>query len=259
MNSWKKIFKYELMSVTRNRWIPIHALLLAGIAETFLRVGGDFSKALVTLSSVTVVLVPLIALLFSSLYWYYSDRFTQLLLTLPMSRSTLYFARALALSGSLAASFSIGTALPFLARGHLSWGLLLLTLTGLFLTTVFVLVGSLIAIFISDRMKGLGAALGTWFYFIVIHDSVILFALLLMSDYPMDVPAGLLGVLNPIGLSRIALLLAHDASMLLGHTGALVRNLVASGSGILIALFMVAAWLTIPALTGYSKFMKRDF
>lgn len=259
MSQFRRILKYEFLNVIRNHWVFVYSLLLGGLSLTFLRIAGDAGKALVTLSNITSVLVPLVSILFSTLYWYYSDRFTELLLTQPIKRATVYWARCLALSGSLGAAYVSGLTIAFAARGEFSGGLLLLNGVGLFLTLVFVLAGILISVMTVDRMRGMGMAFALWFYFAMIHDGVILLMLLLLRDYPLDLPAAVLGTLNPVGLSRVILLVHHDASLLLGHTGALVRNLVLGPAGVVSAVLIFAAWISLPTRLGFKRFEKRDF
>ena len=51
----------------------------------------------------------------------------------------------------------------------------------------------------------------------------------------------------------------HEASLLLGHTGALVRKMLTEGGGYLSAAVLAIIWLTAPALIARQKFAKNDF
>lgn len=259
MKQFQRILKYEFLNVARNRWIFAYAFLLAGMAFTFIQISGDYAKALVTLSSVVTVLIPLTTVLFSAFYWYYSDRFTELLLTQPIPRKTIFFARCAAMIASLSIGFSAGISLPFVIRGAFSLDLLLLSVTGFFLTAIFTTLGLFISLSILDKMKGVGIAFGVWFYCAIVHDGVILLMLLLLREYPLDAPAATLGTLNPIGLSRVILMMQYNSAMLLGHTGALTRNLLTSNAGLVIALFLSSAWLIAPPLLAIRRFYRRDF
>lgn len=255
----RKVLKYELLNIVRNRWVFFLAGLLFAVTFAFIRIAGNFAKAILTLSGVASTVVPLIAILFTVVYWYHSERFTELLLTQPIRRTEILAARWLALSGSMAAALGLGILLPFAYYGGLSAGVLLVFGTTAFLAVVFITLGFLVATVFSDRMKGIGVALGLWFYFAVIHDGLILLLLLAFRDYPLDLAAGVLGSANPIGLVRVCHLLFYDAPMLLSYSGALVRGLMSGAARFAIAGAVALAWLAVPALLSLRIFRRKDF
>ncbi len=138
-------------------------------------------------------------------------------------------------------------------------GVIINILIGLILCWIFTGVGSLISLQFRDRMKGFGFSLSLWLFLVLIYDGLILTLLLVLKDYPLDMISGIIGVLNPIGLSRVLLLVYHDGSLLLGYTGVLVQNLILSFNGILIAISILILWLVIPVLLGIKKITNRDF
>ena len=155
---FKKVLKYELLNILRNRWIFIYVLFLFALSMTLIHLAGDYAKACVSLANIVVVFVPLVAGLFTTVYWYYADRFTELLLTQPLSRSDVFFARLISICTSLGLSFVIGINLAFLVHGTFNLGLVLLDLSGVFLTIIFVVLGALVGVSVPDRMKGVGLA-----------------------------------------------------------------------------------------------------
>ncbi len=255
----KKLFKYELLNIMRNRWVFTFAGLLLVLSYAFIHIAGDFSKATLSLSSVLTLLVPLAASLFSVVYWYYSDRFTEILLTQPVRRGDLVMARSLALALTWAATLALGIFPAFLMLGGLSWGVILLFVTSALLAFVFTAIGTLIATSFNDRIRGIGMALGVWLYFGIIHDGLVLLLLLAFRDYPLDLPAGILGALNPIGLVRVIHLIHYDASLLLSYSGALMRSLMMGWLGLTVAGAIGLTWLAGPMLAGWCRFRDRDF
>lgn len=254
-----KILKYEFLNVLRNRWLVLLTIIVAGTTFALQRITGDFHKTIVTLSTLSVVFVPLIVSVFTSLYWYYSDRFTQLMITQPIAREKVFYARFLALTATLGASVSGGILLGSLISFQLSVGLLLLILINLVLTIIFVGIAMAIVTRIDDRMKGIGIVFGLWLYFSLLHDGGVLLILIALRDYPMDLAGGILGVLNPMGLGRVVLLMYNDAALLLGHTGAMTREIMSSGLGYLFALLTALVWMIVPFVIGIKKFRKKDF
>lgn len=257
--SLRKILKYELLNLARNRWVFALTLIVAALSAGFIWMAGDFTKAVLSLSSVLTTLVPLLAALFAVVYWYYSDRFTELLLTQPIRRIELLAARWIAMSASLILAIAVGILLPFVALGGMDSGVLLVLATSAFLSMIFITLGIVIAASIGDRMKGIGLVLGLWLYFVLVHDSVILLLLLGFREYPLDLPAALLSAVNPLGLSRVLHLVHYDASLLLSYSGALVRSLVEGTAGVLAAVGLALLWLLVPLALARRRFMLKDF
>lgn len=253
-----KLLKYEFLNIIRSRWVFFYTLFLLLLSSVFLYLAGTPSKALVTISSVITILVPLTCILFTSFYWYNSDRLTELLLTQPLGRGTVIISRFLGMSLSLGFGFLIGVVVPFLLRGE--WGIQLfwVTVFGGLLAVVFCGLGILIGVLVTDKMRGVGLAFAAWFYFILVHDLIVLVLLIIAKDYPMDLTASIVASLNPIGLTRVVLLVLQDASMLLGHSGALVRDLLLGVKGVICASVIVIVWLTVPMVSAYRSFLKKD-
>jgi hypothetical protein len=91
------------------------------------------------------------------------------------------------------------------------------------------------------------------------HDALTLMLLMALRDYPLDLVSGVLGAINPIGLARVTLLMANESALLLGHTGALVRAIMTSYIGYLLAGGITIAWIVIPSLLAGRAFLRRDF
>lgn len=259
MRTFGKLLKYEFLNIVRNRWVFVLAAGLFAVTYALIRIAGDFVKSILSLSSVIVIVVPLIATLFSVVYWYYSERFTELLLTQPILRRQLLLARWLALGASLTAAMGIGIVLPFALFDGVDQGVLFIFLTTAFLAMVFVTLGIWIASGRVDRMKGIGLALTLWFYFAAIHDALSLLILLGLREYPLDPVAATLGILNPIGLIRVLHLMRYEAPLLLSYSGAFVRNVLTGGVGMTMVIGVGLLWLSVPILLAKRKFEGRDF
>ncbi len=254
-----KILRYEIMNIARNRWAVFYSVILALLSFGLVKISGDFSKAVLSLSEILAALVPLTAILFSVIYWYHSERFTIILLTQPLARPQILFARIVALAIMWLYMLTAGIIIPFVLMSAAGTGVLLIFFSNLFLAIVFGSVGLWIANLFEDRIKGIGGALIFWFYLLILHDALILFVLLGFKEYPLDVAASTLTSLNPIGLTRVAQLLHYDAALLLSYGGALTRNLLSGALGTLWAFIVSFLWLSIPIWASVRNFKKRDF
>ena len=66
-------------------------------------------------------------------------------------------------------------------------------------------------------------------------------------------------MLNPVDLTRVALLMNFDISALMGYTGAVFRQFFGSGLGLAVAFGTLAIWFAVPLYAGLRLFEKRDF
>ena len=107
-----KIVTYELREVGRSRWLFAYAAFFLVVADSLLRFGGA-DKALLSLTSVTLFIVPLVALVFGTVFLDDAREFTELLLAQPVTRRQLYAGLYLGLTLPLAAAFILGAAVPF--------------------------------------------------------------------------------------------------------------------------------------------------
>ena len=93
----------------------------------------------------------------------------------------------------------------------------------------------------------------------VVYDGIVLTAVALFSDYPIERP--LLGLMfaNPVDLGRVLLLLRLDASALMGYTGAVFERFFAGTRGVLLASVALTSWALVPVVAGARMFRRKDF
>ena len=258
-----KILKYSFYDLMRSRWSYIYFVFYLLLGSVLLFLNSDLDKAIITLLNIIIVLTPLMGTVFGVMYYYTSREFTELLLSQPLKRSTIFLGQYLGVSLSLSLSFVIGLGIPFIMYGLtkssaiLSFGILLLV--GGLLTFIFVALAYNIALSFDDKIKGFGFAILMWLFFAVIYDGVIMILMMSYQDYPLDNFALVSVMFNPIDLSRILILLKLDISALLGYTGAVFQKFFGTGLGLLVSLVVLSIWIVIPLwrLTHLAK--KKDF
>lgn len=253
-----KVLKFEFKNILRSRWIFGYTLVTLLITAGLNYLTSDKQKVMVSLALILPLLVPMVALTYSTLHWYYNERFTVLLLTQPISRRTVMLSRYFALAMALSLSVVIGLIIPFLLQGRWPDGLTLLASTAVILTFIFVGVALLIATLMDDRLKGIGLALGAWIYLNLIHDGLLLVLLVVFRESPMELAAGIFSSLNPISLSRIVQIMYFDQPLLLGHTGALTRQILTSWKGASLVVVCTVCWIFIPLLSANHYFRRKN-
>ena len=259
MKLLKTVVYYELSNVLRSRWLYILTSLIAIMTFTFLFLSDDIKKTLLSLTIVFCALIPLVALLFTSLYWYNSERFTELLLTQPISRRVIFLSRTVVLGSGLIFSLSVGVLIPFLLFRVFNADIIFFLGLMSLLALIFVSLGLFISVSMVDKMKAMGLVLGIWLYLLLVHDGIVLMLLLFLKGYPTDISALVAGTINPIGLTRILLIRYFDQPLLLSFTGARVQLFLASNIGFIAAIIAGLVWIVGPLWLGLRSFVKRDY
>lgn len=258
------ILTYQWKDMMRGKWIFGYALIYFLITDAMIRFGGAGPKALLSISNVMLLLIPLVGMIYGALYLYQSREFTELLLAHPLNRKTLFWGLYGGLAVPLAAAFSLGVLIPILYSGMLFSAQIasvaLLLLLGNVLTLLFTGIGFWLGLsFFEDRIKGLGFALVGWLFLAVLYDGLVLLTIFILGDYPIEKPMLFLTMLNPIDLARITVLLEFDISALMGYTGAVFNRFFGSFYGMMTAVLSLMLWLAIPLYGGTRKFRKMDF
>ena len=258
-----KILKYSFYDLSRSRWSYVYFLfyLLLGVVLLFLN--SNLSNAVITLMNVIIILVPLIGTIFGIMYHYNSREFTELLLALPIKRSSIFLGQYLGVSISLSLSLVFGLGIPFLLYGLLEssiiWDFFSLLTTGVFLTFIFAALAFNIALSTENRIKGFSYAILLWLFLAVVYDGIFLLALVYFQEYPLDKFSLIAVMFNPIDLSRILILLKLDIAALLGYTGAVFKQFFGTGMGFLLAMGSLCIWILLPVWRMLHVANSKDF
>ncbi len=256
-----KIAMYQARDVARSRWIAAYALFFFASAEALIRFNGGDARAVLSLSSIVLYLVPLVTVVFGTVYVYGSREFTELLLAQPVSRRSLFGGLYVGLTAPLTAALVAGLALPFVLHGVHGQTAMLAALigAGVALTMTFTAIAFCIAMWCDDRLRGLALAIAVWMVAAILYDGVILTIVAAFADYPVERSILVLTLANPIDLARVSLLLQLDISALMGYTGAVFQQFLGSAIGTAVAAAALALWIAAPVSIGLRAFRRRDF
>lgn len=252
-----KLSKYVLYDIVRNKVILAYTAFLFLVSFSLFNMEENSSKAILSLLNIVLIVVPLISMIFTTIHYYNSYEFIELMVSQPMSRRKILLSEYGGVSLSLVSSFLIGVGIPVLLYSPDNVGFSLL-FTGTSLTFVFTSLAFLTSVIARDKAKGIGFALLLWFYFSLIYDGLILLILFSFSDYPLEKLTLLLSALNPIDLGRISIMLKMDVSALMGYTGALYKDFFGSGAGILFTVGIMLLWIILPLWWALRVFKKKD-
>lgn len=253
----RKILKYILSDIIRNRIILAYTLLLLVLNFSVFSLGDSSAKGILSILNIILFIVPLVSIIFATIYIYNSAEFIELLVSQPLQRKTVWMSLFTGIAGALCIAFIIGTGIPVLIFSPDVLGLTLLV-CGTVLSIIFSAISMLGAMLARDKAKGIGVAILHWLYFTVLFDALVLFILFQFSDYPVENMLVFFSMLNPVDLCRIIVLLKLDVAALMGYTGALFRNFFGTAGGITITSAALLAWIIFPVWLSLRLFKSKN-
>jgi len=264
----------ELRDGMRNRWVLATTALLAALALTLAFLGAaptgtvkvsGLAVTIVSLSSLTIFLVPLIALLLS-----YDaivgevDRGTMaLLLAYPVARWQVILGKFTGHLGILGFATLVGYGVAGLTlqwagnedRG--AWiAFAVMVASSVLLGGVFIAIGYFVSTLVRDRGTAASIAIGVWLSLVLLYDMALLDAL--AADQGRTVTADVLNVLlllNPAdGYRLLNLTASPDVSGFAGVAGLGART----GLGPAVLVGALAAWVVVPLAAATVLFARRQ-
>lgn len=252
-----KILRIVFLDILKNKFVLFYTLLISVLSWSAFSLEDNSSKGLLTLLNIILLTVPLVSILFTTIYIYNCSEFIELLLSQPIKRSTIWINLYGGLSLSLLFAFLIGAGIPIFIYAPLDVGLIMILL-GCIVTMVFVSLAFLSAIITRDKAKGIGIAIIFWLFFALLFDGLILFLLFQFADYPIENAMVIITAFSPIDLARILILLHLDVSAMMGYTGAIFKDFFGTQLGFIIAIGLLFLWMIIPFMISIRKFKYKD-
>ena len=252
-----KIIKYVTGDILRNKIVLVYTAILLIISLCLFGLEDNATKGLLSLLNVILLVVPLVSIIFSTIYVYNSAEFIELLVSQPLQRKIIWISLYFGLAASLSIAFFIGAGIPLLIYHPNILGLMM-CMTGVFLSIIFVGMAMLAAVKTRDKAKGIGMVIILWLYFSLLFDGLVLFLLFQFADYPLEKPMIAISALNPVDMGRILIMLQMDVAAMLGYTGAVFKEFFGSMTGILFTGFVLLLWIVFPLWLSVRKFNSKD-
>jgi Cu-processing system permease protein len=264
----------EIRDGLRNRWVASTILLLGLLALALSYLGsaptgeikvGALEVSVVSLTSLSMYLLPLIALMlsFDALVGEFEHGTMLLLLTYPVARWQIIFGKFLGHATILLVAIVVGYG------GAL--GVLILTGDGdatgwqnyfammastLLLGCVFLSIGYLISSLVRERAVAVGAAIGIWLLLVVLYDLGLLS--MLMINEGEFISEGLFSALmlaNPADAYRLFNFTGFGE---VGHLVGVIDVDADGQSSWLAPLVSMGLWVIIPFLLTTARFHQRE-
>lgn len=252
-----RIIRYIFNDILQTRFILLYTALLLVCSLAMFQIDSDPAKVVMSLLNIVLMVIPLISIVFTTIHFYNSYEFIELMLAQPVDRKVIFLGEYLAVVSSLCLAFLVGCGVPVVMYGG---GMAAFTLLfcGVVLTMVFVSLAFLASVLTRDKAKAIGIALLFWFYFSLIYDGFLLWFVYAFSDYPLEKITLILISLNPIDLARVIMLLQLDISALMGYTGAFYKEFFGSQLGIAMSTIVLILWILLPFLLALRTFSRKD-
>lgn len=253
-----KIVKYVTIDILKSKVVLTYLIFLFLTCFGIFNLDNNTTKGILSLLNIVLFIVPLVSLIYSTIYIFNSGEFIELLVAQPISRKKLITSIYAAVSLSLVTAFIVGAGIPVLIYSPDKIGLLFI-ITGALLTLIFTSLAFLGSVITRDKAKGIGMAIFIWLFFSILYDGILLLIMFQFSDYPIEKLIIVLSSFNPVDISRILILIHTDYSALMGYSGALFKEFLGSQKGSVVIFAILIAWIIIPAIAAIRKFIRKDF
>ncbi|MEI7607153.1 MAG: ABC transporter permease subunit [Rhodospirillaceae bacterium] len=265
----------EIRAGLRNRWVVATTLLMAALALTLAFLGsaptgtvgvGALAVTVVSLSSLTIFLLPLIALLLSydAVVGEVERGTLILLLSYPVGRGQVvlgkFFGQTAILGFATALGYgAAGFALTLTSGADAeSWRAFAAMIgSSVLLGAAFTALGMLISVAARDRGTAAGLAIGVWLLLVLLYDMGMLGALVADHGRFLSVPlVNALLLINPTDIYRLFNLSGFDSIGQFAGMAGLSGQLRIPHAALLAAL---SAWVALPLLLAALLFRRRQF
>ena len=264
----------EFLEGIRNRWVLAATLLLGALALALAFLGSSpagtvaasrLAITVVSLSSLSVFLVPLIALLVSydTLVGEIERGTMQLLLTYPISRWHIVLGKFAGQVAILAFATVIGFGVAALIVGFgeggdaEAWQAFGIMVGGsILLGAAFIALGTLFSGIVGERGTSAGISVAAWLVFVVLFDMALL--ALLVADTGQVVSGELfraLLLLNPTDVYRMLTLAGSET---VGALSGMAGISAEAGFGSAVLLPVMALWIALPLGLATLFFRRRE-
>ena len=265
----------EIQEGLRNRWVLATTVLLAALALTLTFLGSaptgsvgvrPLDVVIVSLSSLTIFLLPLIALLIShdAIVGEMERGTMLLLLSYPVGRwqvllgkflghvAVLTFATLLGYGTAAAALAATGA--PIDMDSAIAFGAMMGS--SVLLGAAFVAVGYLVSALVRDRGTAGGVAIGIWLVFVLIYDMALLGVLVVDQGQTVSGPVlNALLLLNPTDVYRLFNLTSFATVGSFSGMAGLATNATMTPAALIAAL---TAWAAVPLGLAAAAFSRRQ-
>ena len=109
-----KLSRYVLYDILRSKVVIAYTLFLLVVSLCLFQLEENQSKAILSLLTIVLIVVPLISMIFTTIHYYNSYEFIELMLSQPLSRTCILLSEFAGVAMSLLSAFFVGVGIPVL-------------------------------------------------------------------------------------------------------------------------------------------------
>ncbi len=267
------IARQELVINVRNTWMAIFAVVFAALVVTISYVGmmaegfggmQGFTRTSASLLNLVLYLVPLVALTMGTLSFTGDKGSTELLFSQPLSRTEILLGKLAGLLFAVVLSSLMGFAaagvIVVAANGTEGFvRYVAFVAFSLGLAAVFLSISALVATASKRKARAFGVSLFLWFLFVLFYDLVVIGGSLLLGGGTATTFLFVTLFGNPVGMARVASLIALDNVTIFGAAGAaLLRFLGGTVPAIGALVCGMAVWVVGPIVVSHVMIRRQD-
>src|SRR6476661_6184421 len=103
-----------MTDILRNRIVLVYTIFLFITSFSMFSLEDNTSKGLLSLLNIILIIVPLVSIIFSTIYIYNSAEFIELLVSQPLKRKAIWLSSFAGLAASLSFAFLAGAGIPIM-------------------------------------------------------------------------------------------------------------------------------------------------
>ena len=138
----KKIVKYILLDILRNKIILAYTVILFVVTFSVFSLEDNSQKGMLTLLNLVLFIVPLVSIIFSTIYIYNSSEFIELLVSQPLKRKSIWLSLFIGIAGALSLAFIMGAGIPLLIYDHSATAFMMVA-NGILISVIFAAIAGL--------------------------------------------------------------------------------------------------------------------
>lgn len=274
MNAVAILAGSEIRDGLRNRWIAASIMLLAALSLSLFFLGSaptgsikasGLSITVVSIASLSVYLIPLMALMlsFDALVGEFERGTMMLLLTCPISRWQIIVGKFVGHMAILALAILIGFGLTVIVISFVTGSSLAhwqayarMMASSWLLGGIFVALGYVVSAYAQERATAVGMAIVVWLVGVLLYDLGLM--AMLLADVNQSIGQNLftwLIIANPTDSYRIFNLAGSDAvGQLTGMASAGARADISPA----LLIVVMAAWIVLPLIITFHRFKRLE-
>src|SRR5690242_20695132 len=103
-----RIIKYIFYDILRTRFILFYTFFLCISTFALFQLDSDSGKVVLSLLNIVLMVVPLVSVVFTTIHFYNSYEFIELMLAQPINRRVVFLSEYLSVSISLCMAYLVG-------------------------------------------------------------------------------------------------------------------------------------------------------